>query len=288
MDQFTHRTEIVNGVAIHYVIGGQGEPVVLWHGFLETWYHWRKVMPALADSYTVLAFDMRGFGDSGKPKDAYQLQTLADDCRELVSHLGFRRVHLVAHDMGAPPALLYASQHPEQVRSLTYLDEPVVLDSALQNLFRFAPDTLQMGGLWWWTFALAPGMAEQLIAGHEREFLSWFYQHYCVDPGSISPDAVDEYLRTFAAPDGVTGAFGVYRCIFDWIAQTNPLRDKKVTVPVLGLGGEKSMGARVAEMLREVAVDVRGGAVPGCGHFVAEEQPEYLLDQLRQLFASTA
>jgi pimeloyl-ACP methyl ester carboxylesterase len=151
-----HHSETINGVALHYVTAGRGEPVILWHGFLETWYHWRKIIPILAEDYTVVAFDMRGYGDSDKPSKAVDLQTLVDDCRGLVEHLGFQELHLVAHDMGAPPALLSAGQHPEQIRTLTYLDEPVVLEGILKDLFQFTPDKLQLGGLWWWTFSLAP------------------------------------------------------------------------------------------------------------------------------------
>jgi pimeloyl-ACP methyl ester carboxylesterase len=130
-------------------------------------------------------------------------------------------------------------------------------------------------------------MAERLIPGHEQAFLSWFYQHYCANPESVESAVIDEYCRTFAATGGIGGALSVYRGIFDWMMQTAPLTQKKVNVPVLGLGGDKSLGVHVAEMLQQVATDVRGSAVPNCGHFIAEEQPMYLVDQLRQFFAST-
>lgn len=209
--KFSHHTTIANGVNLHYVIGGEGVPVLLWHGFLETWYCWRKVMPALAEKYTVIAPDMRGYGDSDKPDSGYDARTLAEDFRQLIAQLGFKQIYIAAHDMGAPPALIYAGEHPDEVLKLAYLDEPVLLEPHLQQIFQFAPETLAEGGLWWWTFSLTKRLPEILIAGHEREFLTYFYNTYCVDPGAIEEGVIDEYLRTFAAPNGISGALGVYR-----------------------------------------------------------------------------
>lgn len=281
---FTHDTTQVNGVQLHYVIGGEGKPVLLWHGFLETWYCWRKILPSLAGRYTVIAPDMRGYGDSEKPECGYDALTLAEDFRQLVAQLGFRQVHLVAHDMGAPPALLYAGTYPDEVLSLTYLEEPVLLAQHLQQIFKFAPESMHDGGLWWWTFFLSADLPEKLIAGREREFLTYFYSKYCYDPNSIGTEVVDEYLRTFTAPGGISGAIGVYRAIFESIAQTEPFAQNKIQTPILALGGEMSMGDRVRSAIQSVASDVRGGAVERCGHFIPEERPDYLVEQLFTFF----
>ncbi len=283
---FTHHTAIANGVNLHYVIGGSGAPILLWHGFLETWYCWRKVMPTLAQKYTVIAPDMRGYGDSDKPQSGYDARTLAEDFHELTEHLGLRQIHLVAHDMGAPPALLYAGTYPDEVVSLTYLEEPVLLTHHLQHIFQFAPDQMRGGGLWWWTFFLAAEIPEKLIAGREREFLTYFYHIYCDDPGAIEPGTVDEYLRTFATVDGVRGALGVYRAIFESIQQTELLTHNKIATPILALGGEKVTGDRVKTMLESVALNVRGGAIKQCGHFIPDEQPDELIDHLLKFFSS--
>lgn len=278
--RFSHQTAIANGVNLHYVIGGQGEPILLWHGFLETWYCWHKVMPALAERYTLITPDMRGYGDSDKPDHGYDALTLAEDFHQLVKQLGFHQIHLVAHDMGAPPALLYAATYPDEVLSLTYLEEPVLLESNLQQIFKFAPETMQAGGLWWWTFFLAADIPEQLISGREREFLTYFYNTYCYDPTAITSDAIAEYLRTFAAPGGVSGAIGVYRAIFESIQQTEPLAQNKIDTPILALGGDTVTGDRVKFMLESVATNVRGGSVERCGHFIPDERPDDLVDQL--------
>ena len=280
---FSHYTfRSTDGINLHYVMGGTGQPILLWHGFLETWYCWRKIMPQLARQYTVIVPDMRGYGDSDKPTDGYDAQTLADDFRELVRHLGFDKITLVAHDMGAPTALVYAGQHPDEVRAVVYLDEPVLTGAAMQQVIQFTPDATKNGGLWWWAFALAGDMPERLIVGREREYLNWFYQNYTRDPATIEPAAVDEYLRTFAAPGGVTGAFGVYRAVFETIRQTEPYRQTKIKVPVLGLGGALSMGDNVRQMLTDVCESVTGDSVAQCGHFIPDEQPDYLIAQINQ------
>src|SRR3712207_3166172 len=112
---FSHHTASVNGIQMHYVIGGQGEPVVLLHGWPETWYAWHRVMPALAKNYTVIAPDLRGLGDSSKPPTGYDGKTVAEDIHQLVTQLGFDTIYLVGHDIGTWVAYPYAAEHPTEV-----------------------------------------------------------------------------------------------------------------------------------------------------------------------------
>src|ERR687891_2892288 len=119
---FSHHTTSVNGIQMHYVIGGHGDPVVLLHGWPETWYAWHKVMPALAKNYTVIAPDLRGLGDSSKPLTGYDGKTLAEDMHQLVTQLGFKRIFLVGHDLGSQQAYSYAAAHPTEVRKLVIMD----------------------------------------------------------------------------------------------------------------------------------------------------------------------
>ena len=190
-------------------------------------------------------------------------------------------IALVAHDMGVNPPLLWAAHHSDEVARLVLLEEPVLLPDVLSKLIAYTPETTKLGGLWWWMMALSPGMAERLIAGgHERAFLDWNYQHYASDPAAIESAAVDEYLRSFAAPGGVPGAFGVYRAVPRSVEQTAPLEKDKLRMPVLALGGDGSLGDRVREMMSMVADRVEGGAVPGCGHFIPEERPHELVERI--------
>lgn len=288
---FTSETASIGGMQLHYWVGGDpnGQPVFLWHGFLGTGYVWRKVAPALADAgLSVLVPDMRGYGDSDKPDGTvgYDARSLAEEFRALVRQIDFgggKPVILVAHDMGAPPALLWAADHPEEIAGLLYLDEPVMLPEVLSKLISFTPETAKGGGMWWWMLALAPDAAERLVVGNERAFLTWFYNLPQVTPETIEPAAVDETLRTFSGREGVLGAMGVYRAAFKTMEQTAPLTKNKVRVPIVALGGERGLGAKVREMVEMVAEHVEGVVVADCGHFIPEERPDEIVRQIQIL-----
>jgi pimeloyl-ACP methyl ester carboxylesterase len=293
VNHFESKTEEVNGVTLHYWIGGNagGNPVLLWHGFLGTAYSWHKVMPLLAEAgYAVLVPDMRGYGDSDKPAGdvGYDGRALAEEFRTLVRQIGFGKgkpLFLAAHDMGAPPALLWAADHPEEVSGLVYMECPVMLDELLSEIIVFKPKQMEKGSMWWWILPLAPGVPERLIVGREREFLTWFYQGATEDPGSIDEDAIQETLRTFAGVEGVLGSMGVYRTAFTTMKQTGQLLHNKVKVPVLAIGGEKGLGSKVEQMVKSVAADLTGTTISSCGHFVPEEQPQEFVRLLEE-FAS--
>jgi pimeloyl-ACP methyl ester carboxylesterase len=278
---FASNTASINGVRLHYLLGGKpnGPPVLLWHGFLSTSYAWRKVMPALAKAgLAVLVPDMRGYGDSDKPAGThgYDARSLADEFRALVREIGFgagRPITLVAHDMGAPPALIWAADHPEEVAGLLYIEVPVMLSEVLTKIIAYTPEAMKIGSMWWWILPLAPDVPERLIVGNERAFLTWFYERYAT-PEAIDKAAVNEYLRTFSGPEGVLGALGVYRASFTTMEQTAPLTRNKVQVPIVALGGAKAQGVQIRKMVEMVGENVEGGSIADCGHFVPEERPD--------------
>jgi pimeloyl-ACP methyl ester carboxylesterase len=278
---FRSETAMVNGVRLHYWIGGNphGRPVLLWHGFLGTGYSWHKVMPLLADAgYAVLVPDMRGYGDSDKPSgtDGYDARALAEEFRALVKQIEFgegQKLLLVSHDMGAHPALLWAADHPDEIASLVYMEVPTMLEEFLTRVIVYTPEAMAKGSMWWWILPLAPGVPERLIVGHERAFLTWFYEGATANPRSITEASIEETLRSFSGTEGVLGALGVYRAAFKTIEQTTPLKDNKVEVPVLAIGGDKALGAKVADMVQSVAKHVTGKVIPACGHFIPEERP---------------
>lgn len=280
---FEHKSVDANGVRLHYVQGGNGPLLLLWHGFLETWYCWRKVMPELAKKYTVIAADMRGYGDSEKTESGYDTLTLAQDFRALIRQTGIGgKVTIIAHDMGAPPALLYSGEYAEEVKALVYLDNPVLTTKNMEELHSFNSPLAKKGGLWWWGFGLASDMPERLLVGKEREFLTWFYNRTYDKGASIEETAVAEYLRSFNGVSGIRGAFGVYRDVYTSIEQTEKYLDKKIKVPVMALGGAIGLGSKVKPMVEGVALNVEGGIVPDCGHFIADERPEFLLKKLSE------
>ncbi len=285
IDGFTSDTASLGGVRLHYLLGGNpsGPPVLLWHGFLSTSQEWRKVMPALAEAgYAVLVPDMRGYGDSDKPEGTtgYDARALAEEFRTLVHKLGFgggKPIILAAHDMGAPPALLWAADHPEEIAGLLYIEAPVMLSGVLSKIIAYTPEAMKEGSMWWWILPLAPEVPERLLVGKEREFLTWFYDLHMAKREAIAEEDLNETLRTFSGREGVLGSMGVYRAAFTSIEQTEPLArllvGHKVAVPVVALGGDKSLGANVEKMLKLVAKNVEGEVVSNCGHFLPEEYP---------------
>ena len=291
---FVQKSATVGGVRLHYWIGGEpnGQPVVLWHGFLSTGFAWRDVAPALAEAgLSVLIPDMRGYGDSDKPAGTtgYDARSLAEECRALVTQIQFgqgKRLIHAAHDMGALPALLWSSDHSEEVAGLLYIEAPVMLGPVLRQVFTYTPQAMAQGSMWWWILPLAPGVPEALIVGNERAFLNWFYTgDHVVNHAAITPKAVNEYLRTFAGKDGVLGSMGIYRAAFTSIEQTEPLMRVKITLPVVALGGEKGLGAKVGEMVAMVATNVQAHTLADCGHFMTEERPDYVIDHILDLCA---
>ena len=282
---FSRGTTSVGEIDLHHLTGGNPDaPVVLlWHGFLGNAYSGRKVLPLLANDYNVVCPNMRGYGASTHPGvDApYDGRTLANDFRSLMEQLGHDRYHIIAHDMGAPAALLLAADSPERVRSLTYVEEPAALPDILSEKIRYTEEGTNLGGLWWWMMAYAEGMAEAIISGNERPFVDWFYNNYTADSSTIDDLARRVYVRDFEGAEGIGGWFGVYRDMLTTVDQTAPLASNKVQTPVLAMGGVGSLGATVAEQMREVAQNVEESVIENCGHFIPEEKPEELVSRFR-------
>lgn len=280
---FSHHTARANGVGLHYVVGGEGDPVVLLHGWTQTWRGWRKVMPTLAQHHTVIAPDLRGMGDSDKPPGGYDGLTVGEDIRQLVRGLGFGRFHLVGHDIGGWAAYPLAASHPEAVRSLA------LVDSLPPGLGFDELSVTEENPLWHMAFHTARDVAEMLVSGREREYLSYFYRAYSYDPAAISEEDVDEYASRYSAPGGLRGGFEYYRAFFEDVWQNRELAGRgKLGMPVLALGGDHSIGEGALRATRGFAEDARGGAIEHCGHFVPDERPWDLAERLLAFFGGAA
>ena len=288
-DGFVRGTTSIGDIELHHVAGGNPDAPValLWHGFLGNAYSNRKVLPLLANDFNVVCPDMRGYGASTHPgvDAAYDGLTLANDFKSLMEKLGHDRYHIIAHDMGAPAALLLAANSPERVISLTYVEEPAALPDILSEKIRYTEQGTNLGGLWWWMMAYAEGMAEAIITGNERSFVDWFYNNYTADSSAIDEQARRVYVRDFEGAEGIAGWFGVYRDMLTTVDQTAPLAENKVQTPVLAMGGANSLGSSVAEQMG-VAQNVTESVVENCGHFIPEEKPEELVRRFRDFSSS--
>jgi pimeloyl-ACP methyl ester carboxylesterase len=265
-----HHQTRVNGTKLHYVTAGEGAPLVLLHGWPQTWYEWRDVIPRLAESYTVIAPDLRGLGDSSTPKSGYDKRTVATDVHELVAELGFEEVALVGHDWGMPTAYAYAAQYRGEVAALA------VLEGGLPGINE--DDKVKF---WHTRFHEIPDLPERLVSGREEFYLSWFYREGAYDPTAIDADAREEYLRCYSAPGGLRGGFEYYRA-FDTDAEHNREHaETPLEIPVLALGGAASFRELPIRDMRAVANNVEGEVLERAGHWIPEERPDAFVDRVR-------
>jgi pimeloyl-ACP methyl ester carboxylesterase len=281
---FSHRVATVNGIQMHYVIGGQGNPLVLLHGFPQTWYEWRHVMPALAKNYTVIVPDLRGLGDSSKPVAGYDGNTTAEDLYQLMSQLGIgKKIYLVGHDIGAQTAYSYAAIHPENVSKL------VIMDFIFPG---FLPPQFGQNGPWWFTFHQVPNLPEFLVEGKEREYISSFVKMLAYNPSAITERDLDIYTEKYSVPGAMRDGFEYYRA-FPLDAEQNEalVNQSKLHIPVLVLEadfypvfGGAVQGIPVADAVKAMAQNVTGIKVPLSGHWIPEEQPNFVLKQLANFF----
>jgi pimeloyl-ACP methyl ester carboxylesterase len=277
--QFKRRTATVNGISINYFTGGRGEPLVLLHGFTQTSRAYRRVMPALAEKYTLIVPDLRGFGDSER-KPPYEGRTVADDVFKLVQSLGHKQILLVGHDLGGPAAYSYAAQHPQDVRKLVILEgtppgfepPPTGENEADKPL------------IWHPMFQMTPNLPEALTKGREKVYLEYFFRNFAFDPQTFSDEEIGEYARAYAKEDGMHAAFEHYRAIPETARQNKEYGRSKLPMPVLAMGGAKSYGKSMEASARIFASDVRGLVIERAGHFIPDERPVYFTRILLSFF----
>lgn len=283
---FKHHKLFINGIRLNVRTAGTGTPVLLVHGWLGTSYTWRKVAPQLVEKgFQVICPDMRGYGDSDKPLNGYDGLTLVEDLRAIIKQLGItEKVNVVGWDMGALPTFLFAAHFPDELASITYLDEPLPSVN-LHELTTFKREN--HGGYWHFGFNSSNDLPELLIGGKEREFWNYLYGLMLYNPAAITEADKDEYLRTYAAGGGIRGSVGWYREALTTTDQfAAAIAEGKISIPVLALGGEFG-SAYTYPQLVPYCDDIRGGTIPECGHMVAEEQPDFLVKQLLDFYVQT-
>lgn len=271
-------TARVNGIRMHYVAAGAGPLLMLLHGWPQTWYCWRKVIPRLAEHYTVVAPDLRGYGLTDKPAGGYDKRTMAADVRALAQHLGFDGLVLAGHDRGARVAHRYALDHPDEVQKLVVLD--VIPTRAMWDHL----DLAMARGFWHWLFHVQPDLPEVLVGDRVETYLRYFFERWTYNRAPVE-EAVPEYVRAFSRPGALRAGFDDYRASFpdDFDAdEASAQAGQKLEMPVLALwGGTGLVGTLPAlEIWRQYASDVRGEAILECGHFLPEERPDAVLDRL--------
>lgn len=263
----------VNGTSLHYRAGGSGPAVVLLHGVPKTSYHWRHLIPKLTARYTVVAPDLRGLGDSARPSGGYDSATMADDIAALMAHLGHESYSVMGEDWGAVIGYQLAARHRDHVNALVFAE-------ALFPGFGFEDHTALTrenvdGGmhLWHLGFYFQPDVPEMLIAGHERELITYMIKYERTHPETATPDAIEEYVRCYSMPGGIRAMLSIYRAMLVDAEQNRQAARTKLDIPVLALGGSAFIGDRNEAQMRLMAHHVTG-RVFDAGHDLAEEVPD--------------
>jgi haloacetate dehalogenase len=283
---FKRLTVKTSGATINFVTAGSGPPLLLLHGYPQTHIEWRDVAPQLAKKYTVVAADLRGYGDSSKPPDGenhlnYSKRAMAQDQVEVMASLGFQKFAVVGHDRGGRVAHRMALDHADRVTRLVILD--IV---PTYKVLHSVTNELATANFHWWLLIQKTPLPETLI-GNSAEF--WLQSRFeRIPPGILSKAAFAEYLRSFTLPGSIHGSCEDYRAgaTIDLDHDAADL-DHKISCPVLVLWGQRGAWPKLYDVLavwRERASNVTGREMP-TGHFIAEEKPDMLLEELNKFLS---
>lgn len=268
-----HRVDL-DGAELHYVSAGTtGSPVLLVHGFPETWWVFHKLIPLLSKHHRVFAVDLRGFGDSAPADGQHDSTTAANDLSDLIALLDVGPVHLTGQDISGPTTFRLAATHPELLRSYT------AIETGLPGFGLEMLADITHGGGWHIGVLVAAGIPEMLLAGREREFLA----DYAFPTLSATPDAfatadIDEFVRTYTRKNAFRGATGLYRSMLEEGEEIRELATRKLVMPVLAVAG--GSGEFTPATVRQVATDVTAVSLDGIGHYAAMEAPAPLASAL--------
>lgn len=262
---FPQQLVSANGIKINAVTGGAGPPVLLLHGWPETWWEWHKVMPLLAERFSVVAIDLRGAGFSECPQGGYDKATMARDAHEVMIALGHDRYAVCGHDIGGMVALPQAAIFRDAVTHLAVLDVPLPGWSEWEAT---------IAKLWHFSFHANRDLPERLIQGREYDYISTFMAERFHDHSTFDPEVIDIYAKSMALPGRTRGGLEWYRTLDADHAAALEYRKRPLEIPVLGLGGDQRFGERMVPMLSEFAGNVTGGSIARCSHYVADERPD--------------
>jgi pimeloyl-ACP methyl ester carboxylesterase len=262
----------VNGVKLHYLVAGKGDPVVLLHGFAETSHMWLPLMAKLADTHTVIAPDLRGFGQSSTPEDGYTKKAMAQDIRALSKSLGYDHIRLVGHDIGLMVAYAYAAQYPGEVDRLVLMEAFLPGVGEWNNVFL-------LRDLWHFHFYGKTPLA--LVTGRERIYLEHFWNDFAADATKSVPEADREfYAKEYAQPGHMKAGMEVFRAFPKDAEDFSLFAETKLQMPLLVMSGEKAGGPFLIEQGRMVAANVEGVLVKDRGHWLMEEAPDQVIPKL--------
>ncbi len=279
MSTIAYHTKRINDINQAYIECGEGEPLLLIHGFPQHSHMWRKMMPQLAEKFRVIAPDLRGMGGSSITASGYEKEQLARDMKNLLTALDLKNVNLVGYDHGGGVAYSLASQFPELIRKACFIEyTPPGFG------YEYGLQPTRDWQAWQLAFFTVPDVAVQFITGKERELLSWYFWHWSYDPDAVTQEDFEVYVRQLQKPGALRAGFAHFGAVFDDTEHFKETSKNKLQIPVLALGGEMGAGSYMVPGWEQLAVDVSGGVIEKCGHWLADEQPEALTKQFLEFF----
>jgi len=291
----THGRARVNGIRMHYVTAGQGEPLLLLHGTPKTNFYWHKLIPLLTPHFTVVAPDLRGFGYTDKPpvEEGYDSLTNAQDVTELMIQLGHEKFHVHGEDRGAEFAYALAATQRDRVKTLSFC-EMLLSGAGLEQWSNFTPENIaaqfQQKGVWVWhiPFFWIPHLPEMLITGHEREFWEFWIKAETWNPNAIPEEAMTEWVACLRAPGGLRGCMETYRAGLKNARINKDLSATKLDLPIMTVGAPEFFGPLVEQQMRDVSNGLKRAEVfEACGHSLALEAETRLATMLREFMLGT-
>lgn len=273
LPNYTNKYAEVNGTILHYVEGGQGQPLILIPGYPETWWAYHKVMPILATKYQVIVVDLRGMGSSGKPQDGYDKKNMAKDIYELVKKLAFVKVHIAGHDIGAHVAFSFAANFPEVTSKLVLLDTPHP-DAGMYQLPMLPILGANYTYPWWVAFNQVKSLPELLLEGKMNIMIEWLLNHLVKDQSSFSDFDKAVYAAAYNSAEAIRSSNAWYQAFPQDIEDSKTY--SKLTIPVMGIGGS---GYEMLQFsLPNSTTDLTVKKVEESGHFILAEKPRETAD----------
>lgn len=260
----------VNGINIHYVVGGSGEPLLLIHGFGQNWYMWNRLLPELSKHFTVIAPDLPGLGESDKPDSGYTKKQLAAHLHALMQQLGFKSEYVVGHDIGLMVAYAYAAQFGDEVKKVA------LLDALLPGV---EPVWSQVKAQAWWFGFFGWNTSASIVQGKEKEFLTGFWPVVGHKENAFTQDEINEFVRAYSTPKSTYGAFHWFAAFPQDALDNKQLMQHKLKMPLLAMGGEYS-GSFLPDHCRLVADNVTASVIKGSGHWMVQENTEQVQHDL--------
>jgi pimeloyl-ACP methyl ester carboxylesterase len=259
------RTADIDGVKLHYLTAGHGPTVILLHGYAETSRMWRPIIPLLAEKFTVIAPDLPGIGDSGIPADTIDMETSASRIHALARSLGAEKARVVGHDIGLMVAYAYATQFPAETEKLVVMDAFLPGVAGWEAIYN-APNV--------WHFRFNGEYPEAIVKGRERTYFEYFWNVFAADKTRSIPEADRKaYTEAYSKPGRMRAAWAYFASWPQLAKDFAQISQTKLTMPVLSIGGDKSLGNELAEQMKLVATDVTVVVLKDTGHWILEERP---------------